>query len=101
MDDEYDFRPTMPVNRRQTLLNTAGSQKQKTFIPSPSAKRIDSSISDREGGERRTSGLVPGWAVVLISLAVAFNVAVLVWLVSRRQRQSRYPDHIKVPTEER
>ena len=62
---------------------------------------------------------VPGWAVVLISLAVALNVGVLVFLVTRyslpliRQylkylflidhnfsRRRGRPEHLKVSTEE-
>ena len=81
----------MPLNRRQVLVSGlsrsghAHSQPQQT----PEAP-VCSDSSDLVSG-------VPGWAVVLISLAVALNVGVLVFLVSRRRGR---PEHLKVSTEE-
>ena len=81
----------MPLNRRQVLVSGlsrsghAHSQPQQTpEVP------VCSDSSDLVSG-------VPGWAVVLISLAVALNVGVLVFLVSRRRGR---PEHLKVSTEE-
>ena len=45
------------------------------------------------------AGLVPGWAVVLISLAVGLNVGLAVWLV-RRRREEKYRGHTELPTVE-
>ena len=40
--------------------------------------------------------LVPGWAVVLVALAVALNVGAVVWLVARRG--DRRGQHLKIAT---
>ena len=42
---------------------------------------------------------MPGWAVVLLCLAVAMNVGVLVLVMVRRKRDGRGGHH-RVPTEE-
>ena len=55
-------------------------------------------MKDNQSGVWQT-GLVPGWAVVLISLAVALNVGLAVWAVMRRREES-YHQHSKLPTEE-
>jgi len=86
-----NYRPVMPLNRRQVLVSGlsrsghAHSQPQQT-----PEDPVCSDSSDLVSG-------VPGWAVVLISLAVALNVGVLVFLVSRRRGR---PEHLKVSTEE-
>ena len=83
----------MPLNRRLVLVSGhtrsghAHSQPQQT--PEALAP-VCSDTGDLVSG-------VPGWAVVLISLAVALNVGVLVFLVSRRRGR---PEHLKVSTEE-
>ena len=50
-----------------------------------------SAVSESGGGL-----LVPGWAVVLVALAVALNVGVVVWLVARRG--DRRGQHLKIAT---
>ena len=84
----------MPLNRRQVLvsgLERSGHAHPQPRHPDPAPAAPEcSSSGDLVSG-------VPGWAVVLISLAVALNVGVLVFLVSRRRGR---PEHIKVSTEE-
>ena len=77
----------MPLNRRQVLVSGLSRSGHAHSQPQPP---VCSDTSDLVSG-------VPGWAVVLISLAVALNVGVLVFLVSRRRGR---PEHLKVSTEE-
>ena len=84
----------MPLNRRLVLVSGhtrsghAHSQPQQPQQTPEAPAPVCSDTGDLVSG-------VPGWAVVLISLAVALNVGVLVFLVSRRR-----PEHLKVSTEE-
>ena len=48
------------------------------------------------GSESVGGLLVPGWAVVLVSLAVALNVGAVVWLLARRG--DRRGHHLKIAT---
>jgi len=99
-----NFRPVMPLNRRLVLINepsrggkysvTNEVTKQDPII---GLKMLPSGENGETEKNTNMAGMVPGWAVVLISLAVAFNVGVAALLLFRRQNQ-RYPDHIKVPT---
>ena len=86
----------MPLNRRLVLVSghtrsgNAHSQPQQPQQTPEAPAPVCSDTGDLVSG-------VPGWAVVLISLAVALNVGVLVFLVSRRRGR---PEHLKVSTEE-
>merc|ERR1712080_11558 len=44
--------------------------------------------------------MVPGWAVLLLCLAVGLNVGALVFMVMRQGRRDRLGRHHRVPTEE-
>ena len=85
----------MPLNRRQVLVSgltrsaPAHSQPRHSH-QTPKAPVVSDDTGDLVAG-------VPGWAVVLISLAVALNVGVLVFLVTRRRGRG---EHHKVSTEE-
>ena len=92
-----NYRPVMPLNGRK--IQFSGAQKgEKEEMVVLGAR----TVRERQGKAREESweaGLVPGWAVVLISLAVALNVGLAVWLVMRR-RSDKYREHNILPTEE-
>ena len=84
----------MPLNRRLVLINGFKTPQTPVSHVNPSVKMELSGV----GGDHGT-GVVPGWAVILICLAVGLNVGVLVFLVSRTKRR-KYSEHLKVPTHE-
>jgi len=98
-----NFRPVMPLNRRLVLINepskNRGGVTHEVVRQDPilGLKMLSSGEIGETERYNETVGMVPGWAVVLISFAVAFNVGVAAFLVMRRQNR-RFPDHIKVPT---
>ena len=87
-----NFRPVMPLNGRQIQLSGASVEEQQ-------ARGAPEDRLDTGRTMVWQAGLVPGWAVVLISLAVALNVGLVVWLLVRRST-TRYDQHSKLPTEE-
>ena len=91
------FRPVMPLNRRLVLINRFKQQTQPPVSHmNPSVKMSDDNVS--HDGSHGT-GVVPGWAVILICLGVGLNVGVVVFLISRSKRR-KYSDHLKVPSHE-
>ena len=88
-----NYRPVRPLNGRRVELSGA-ELRQEEKVEVPAVKMM----KDNQSGVWQT-GLVPGWAVVLISLAVALNVGLAVWAVMRRREES-YHQHSKLPTEE-
>jgi len=91
MGDNY--RPVMPLNRRVVLLSGAGGSKHTHHHHQPvPAPKLAAAGSESGGGL-----LVPGWAVVLVSLCVALNVGAVVWLLARRGDR-RGHHHLKIAT---
>ena len=91
---EKIFRPTQKLNRRVVIKSEPrhhlkSSSLKQAVVGQPKTK------ADADVGV----GGVPGWSVVLISLAVALNVGVLVWLVTRSKRKP-YKDHQQIATHE-
>ena len=82
----------MPLNRRQVLVSGLARSPHSHSRPhhEPGTQQQEQVCPPGVSG-------VPGWAVVLISLAVALNVGVLVFLLSRRRGRT---EHLKVPTQE-
>lgn len=93
MGDNY--RPVMPLNGRK--IQFSGREEEKEVVLGSRMVGGRQGQVRPGGGEVVEAGLVPGWAVVLISLAVALNVGLAVWLVSRR-RPGKYQDHSELPT---
>ena len=95
MGDNY--RPVRPLNGRKVQLSGAEVTKKK--------KKEEGEVvvlgprMVQESQVAWEAGLVPGWAVVLISLAVGLNVGLAVWLV-RRRRDQKYRGHSELPTVE-
>ena len=85
-----NYRPVTPLNGRRITVSSGYQEAQER----------GQQRGLQEGGRDSVlvwqAGLVPGWAVLLISLAVALNVGLVVWLVMRRSRGT----HSKLPTEE-
>ena len=80
-----NYRPVTPLNGRKILVSGGVKEARREM---------------EDGREVRVVwrlGLVPGWAVVLISLAVGLNVGLVVWLVMKRGSRG---EHMKLPTEE-
>ena len=88
-----NYRPVTPLNGRRITVSSGAQEAQE-------AQERGQERGLQEGGRDSVlvwqAGLVPGWAVLLISLAVALNVGLVVWLVMRRSRGT----HSKLPTEE-
>ena len=91
-----NYRHVMPLNGRKIQYTGAQQVEEEVVVLGGRMVR------QRQGPAREVAwqaGLVPGWAVVLISLAVALNVGLAVWLVMRRRSQ-KYQQHAVLPTEE-
>ena len=86
----------MPLNRRQVLVSGLSRSAPAHSQPRHSHQIPEVPVVSCGDTGDLVSG-VPGWAVVLISLAVALNVGVLVFLVTRRRGRG---EHLKVATEE-
>ena len=111
----------MPLNRRVVLLSGAGGSKHTHHhhqpVPAPKlaaaghltlsclpmlqdkhkiqSKQVQA-IMQYSVGSESAGLLVPGWAVVLVSLCVALNVGAVVWLLARRG--DRRGHHLKIAT---
>ena len=89
-----NYRPVTPLNGRRITVSSGYQEAQERGQQRGQERGL------QEGGRDSAlvwqAGLVPGWAVLLISLAVALNVGLVVWLVMRRSRGT----HSKLPTEE-
>ena len=99
MGDNY--RPVMPLNGRKIQFSGGEEEQEEKEEVVVLGTRTGGGRQGeaRQGKEVWEAGLVPGWAVLLISLAVALNVGLAVWLVSRR-RSGKYQQHTELPTEE-
>ena len=117
-------RPVMPLNPRVVLLSGAGGSKHTHHhhqpVPAPKLAaagdltlsclpmlqykhkiqsehfEVPAIIQYSVGSESGGGLLVPGWAVVLVSLCVALNVGAVVWLLARRG--DRRGHHLKIAT---
>ena len=87
MGDNY--RPVMPLHGRRVLVTGLQPKVAITYKVVQGEKEVEMENT------LWYFNMVPGWAVVLIALAVALNVGCLVFLMKR----SRY-DHVRIPTEE-
>ena len=95
MGDNY--RPVRPLNGRKIQLSGAELTKKKEKEEGEVVVLGPRMVQESQVAWE--AGLVPGWAVVLISLAVGLNVGLAVWLV-RRRRDQKYRGHSELPTVE-
>ena len=97
-----NYRPVQPLNGRKL---TAAGLEPKLVISHKVVKTEKSTLQNQEKkGQEDVERLdpkiwyfnmVPGWAVVLIALAVGLNVGVVVFFIARRKTT-----HVQIPTED-
>ena len=91
-----NYRPVTPLNGRRITVSSGAQEAQEAQEAQVRGQERGLQEGGRDSVVVWQAGLVPGWAVLLISLAVALNVGLVVWLVMRRSRGT----HSKLPTEE-
>merc|ERR1711892_443644 len=87
MGDNY--RPVMPLHGRRVTVT--GLQPQVVITHKAVQEQTTAELTQTMW----YFNLVPGWAVVLIALAVGLNVGCLVFLVNRKS-----DGHVRIPSEE-
>jgi len=84
-----NYRPVMPVNGRTVM---AAGLHHKVVV----TEHLSYGGDKAENNPVWYFNMVPGWAVVLIALAVGLNVGCAVFLIGRKKQVT----HVRIPTEE-
>ena len=84
-----NYRPVMPIHGRRVTVTGL----EPTVVITHKAVEVKENVENMN--TLWYFNMVPGWAVVLIALAVGLNVGCLVFLMARRSG-----GHVRIPTEE-